>query len=701
MEEVEERRDRYIRTTLREFILYIVFVIVICIMTYSMTSATMYYFTKNTEDLFIDDEITGVHQKAEYFYNYMDERLVPNLYWEKHYNGDAVRDEHLGYVLFESKILCTPRLVQQRVKKDSCEVHDLMKKTIQTCYGSLTESTKETTHLSENKWNYSSTDDGYVQLLGDTKSEALTTLRNLKDGVWVDRGTRLIDFEFTIYNANINLFCIILIEFHFPITGGLDISANINTLKMIRYVTDWDYFVLALEVVFILYLVYYTVEELMEIRVHKWKYFTSGWNVYDIVIIVTGVTGVCCSIYMHFEALSLLKEVTDTGGKQFVDFANLGSKQRSFNETVAVFVLLAWLKLFKYLNFNKTMLHLGTTLKRCAKDVLAFVVMFLIVFLGFACWGFKTFGAQLESFSTFPTTMVTLFRLVLGDFNFDELEEVRPVIGPIYFVSYVLLIFFVLINMFLAIINDTYVAVGEDIEEAELEFDLGNYLSRGYKKMLEKISSSRRKIVDIQTALLEADSNNNNMIEFEEWREKLRSVGHAEIEIESIFCKYDKDGDHILNEQECKEMHRDIARQKADMDKEMEDVKEEMEEGDYDNDGDESDERIPMPKVSTKKFTVLSCRVDRLEHSMGTILSLVDVVMNKMTEINDGIIQRRDTLNRVFDGVTYVSMGRNDGNMLNNVTSLFRDEFSKWDKWGGDGVDRESNLASHCPYVYE
>ena len=51
---------------------------------------------------------------------------------------------------------------------------------------------------------------------------------------------------------------------------------------------------------------------------------------------------------------------------------------------------------------------------------------------------------------------------MLGDFNFDELERSNRVIGPIYFILYVFFVFFVLVNMFIAIINDTYSDVRKD-----------------------------------------------------------------------------------------------------------------------------------------------------------------------------------------------------------------------------------------------
>ena len=50
---------------------------------------------------------------------------------------------------------------------------------------------------------------GYYQDLPPLKADAAQVLQELKDGLWVDRGTRAIFIDFTVYNANINLFCVI------------------------------------------------------------------------------------------------------------------------------------------------------------------------------------------------------------------------------------------------------------------------------------------------------------------------------------------------------------------------------------------------------------------------------------------------------------------------------------------------------------
>ncbi|ELT89097.1 hypothetical protein CAPTEDRAFT_146610 [Capitella teleta] len=117
--------------------------------------------------------------------------------------------------------------------------------------------------------------------------------------------------------------------------------------------------------------------------------------------------------------------------------------------------------------------------------------------------------------------------------------------------------------MFLAIINDTYSEVKEEISNQKNEFEMGDYFKQGYNKMLDKLNLKRDKIVDIQKALQTADINNDDRLDFDEWRQELKTRGYAEAEIEAVFAKYDIDGDRVLDKTEQRKMQADLEGQKV------------------------------------------------------------------------------------------------------------------------------------------
>ena len=50
---------------------------------------------------------------------------------------------------------------------------------------------------------------GSVESLKLVKNETQAKIRELKEAIWIRRGTRYISLDFTVYNANVNLFCVI------------------------------------------------------------------------------------------------------------------------------------------------------------------------------------------------------------------------------------------------------------------------------------------------------------------------------------------------------------------------------------------------------------------------------------------------------------------------------------------------------------
>jgi hypothetical protein len=50
---------------------------------------------------------------------------------------------------------------------------------------------------------------GYYLDLPESRQASAEALRDLQEGLWLDRGTRVVFIDFSVYNANINLFCVL------------------------------------------------------------------------------------------------------------------------------------------------------------------------------------------------------------------------------------------------------------------------------------------------------------------------------------------------------------------------------------------------------------------------------------------------------------------------------------------------------------
>lgn len=169
-----------------------------------------------------------------------------------------------------------------------------------------------------------------------------------------------------------------------------------------------DYFILACEVIFLLFVTYYAVEEYFEIRFMGIDYFKNMWSWVDMIIILLAYIAAIFSIYRTAEVNDKLDALI-ANENQYANFEDLGYWQRNFNIMVAISVFIVWIKLFKYLGFNRTMVQMSTTLSKCAKDIIGFAIMFFIVFFAYAQLGYLAFGATNPDFSTFGDSTYVVY----------------------------------------------------------------------------------------------------------------------------------------------------------------------------------------------------------------------------------------------------------------------------------------------------
>ncbi|KAL3195262.1 hypothetical protein MRX96_015904 [Rhipicephalus microplus] len=664
-------REWYIRTTLRELLIYVVFLVVLCILTFGMMSPTMYYQTKVMSDLFLDstykDNTSNLRGSTnlDNFWSFVEDVMLGALYWENWYNNQSTLADDRN-ILYENRLLGSPRIRQLRVRNDSCNVHSDFKKAITQCFDNYSPHFEDKSPfglMNGTAWTYHTEKDlngadhwgllssysgaGYYADLGITKEAATQVMADLKENLWIGRATRAVFLDFTVYNANVNLFCVIKLVFEFPATGGMIPSWSFRTVKLLRYVSVSDYFIMACEFFFTLFILYYIVEEVLEIKSNRTSYFKSIWNILDILVILISLVCIGFSIYRTVMVNKLLAGLLDKPD-EFADFGRLGFYQTQFNNAVALAVFFAWIKVFKYISFNKTMTQLSSTLSRCSKDASALLLM--------------------------PCSHSCV--LSLGDFDFEEMEAANRVLGPIYFLSYVFFVFFVLLNMFLAIINDTYAEVKSEISQQKNEFELVDYFKKGYNSILGKLGK-RDQIVDIQNALKMADTNHDNKLTFDEVRKTLKAQNFSDMEIEMLFSKYDVDGNRELNEQETKEMMAHLEGQKVLLDEEIQREKtsgnDNASGGGGGGSGGGGDGGI-----SSEELTILTRRVDRMEHSIGSIVSKIDAVLVKMETMEKAKANRRDNMSKILDTISE-NESLDEKSKRQQMEKLVREELQHWD----------------------
>ncbi|XP_051507168.1 polycystic kidney disease 2-like 1 protein [Myxocyprinus asiaticus] len=537
--DTEKNPEQLVKTKFKELLVYIVFLVDLCLLTYCMTSSSTYYYTKAMTDLFVNLPGDGGVSFSS----------IGSM-------NDVWTNGNQSFIYYENMLLGVPRIRQLKVKYKSCKVHKDFQQEITDCFnvyidkkeddsmfglisGTAWQYHTEREIKGSNHWGLLSTYNGagYYQDLTKTKEESTAILTDLKDNLWLDRGTQALFIDFSAYNANINLFCVVKLVVEFPATGGAITSYQIRTVKLIRYVTTWDYFIIGCGIVFCVFILYCIVEEILELRILKLSHFSSVWNILDLVVILLAIVAIAFSAFRTLKVNELLGKLLEQPDI-YADFEFLAFWQRQYNNMNAI---------FKYISFNKTMTQLTSTLARCALDIFGFAIMFFIVFFAYAQLGHLFFGTE--------------FRIILGGFDYNAIDRVNKVLGPIYF-SYV---FFMLLNMFLAIINDTYSEVKSELASQKAEFQISDLIKQSYTKTFMKLKLKKEKISDVQKAL---DLCSNDL-EFKDFQDALKEMGHDDQEISAAFNKFDQDGNQTLDKREQERMRQDLKEKRDALSEEL------------------------------------------------------------------------------------------------------------------------------------
>ena len=324
---------------------------------------------------------------------------------------------------------------------------------------------------------------GYVQMVPRGEIESSKVIGNLREYNWLDRYTRAIFSEFATYNANVNLFCVVTLLFEQLPTGSLTPYPSILTLRLFRYVGGEMYIVLACEITYFLFCSFFVFKEIRLFVKKGREHLKNPWSILEIVVTLLSLS----AVGLYFARMTFTKKALEgmkRDRKGFVSFHYTAFLDEWLKCIMGIIVFLSFLKMFRLLRFNRRMSTLQQVLKRSFSQLLSFMVIFALAFLAFALFACLVFGQSMEGFGTFWRSCASLMDTLLGKFTFKEMSKANRIIGPIFFYSYTVSMVFILINMFLSIINDAFTEVRSDVEKQSNDYEIADFMIHRFKEIM-------------------------------------------------------------------------------------------------------------------------------------------------------------------------------------------------------------------------
>lgn len=337
---------------------------------------------------------------------------------------------------------------------------------------------------------------GYVQDLPNNRDTVNSVLGEITKYRWLDRSTRAVLIEFSLYNSNINLLAYAMFSVEFTDTGTVLAKTFIQFFRPSLLTDATGTFSLLCYAAYLIAIIIATFKIVGKCREYRSKFVMVVWNVIDLITILLSYAAIAVWIVKYLETTSALKRYYDDKSA-FISFGGIVNWDIAFTSIIGIIAFTATLRILKALGYNKRMAELTNIVYHAAPDLISFSVIFAFAFVGFAILGHLLFGASMYEYHSMLAASGSLANSLIGKVALDKMLKAAPNFAQLYFFCYVLFVIFVLLTMFAAILNESITKVREDYEKEESPIGMVNLITSTLKDLLGMlgihIGSKKRK----------------------------------------------------------------------------------------------------------------------------------------------------------------------------------------------------------------
>uniref|UniRef100_A0A8D3E2G5 Polycystic kidney disease protein 1-like 2 n=1 Tax=Scophthalmus maximus TaxID=52904 RepID=A0A8D3E2G5_SCOMX len=381
-----------------------------------------------------------------------------------------------------SRLVGNARLRQLRVQRSSCQIAGSMLQLVSDCHAPYSREVEDTgsydsgwnqslggnaTMSTSGPWTYQAQarlrarplwgkmvvyrGGGFVAELGPDLKNASRTIEYLFRNKWLDVYTRAFIVEFTIYNANVNLFGIVTLLLETTAVGAFQLHSELQSVRLYQSTGSLHIFVMAAEVTYVLFIIYYMFLQGKLMKQQGGAYFRSKWNLLELSIIILSWSAVAVFIT---RTLIGNRDMTyyQNHRDQFVSFHETAAADSVLSYLIAFVLMLATVKLWHLLRLNPKMNMLTATLQRAWGDISSFLVVIGIMLVAYSTACNVIYGWKISSYRTFADALLTIISLQIGIFNYSEVLDYTPLLGGLLIGSCIVFMTFVVLNLLISVI---------------------------------------------------------------------------------------------------------------------------------------------------------------------------------------------------------------------------------------------------------
>ena len=318
---------------------------------------------------------------------------------------------------------------------------------------------------------------GFAADLGYNCESAHGVIKNLEKNNWIDDRSAAVFVEFTIFEPSSNLFSAVKYLFERGPTGGVNTKRRIDTL-VLYYPTDPQFrsFYQVCQLLFMFVICCFFVFELVELYRRGWKYFRGIWNWAEMLQIMSAVSAEVIFFFKARYASNFVKKIQENPYQtSSSDSIVWWSYIELFLLSFVVFIVTV--KLLRLLKFNSHICHLMWTLKTSCKHLMSFFAVFMAILMAYVQLGTLLFGRSVYNYSSVSQSLRILVERLLGKNRYTNelMDQEYRIVGPLFVFTYSVTIIIVMLNMFLSILNSSYLHVRKTHKRKFAEVELAKF----------------------------------------------------------------------------------------------------------------------------------------------------------------------------------------------------------------------------------
>ncbi|XP_035698746.1 polycystin-2-like [Branchiostoma floridae] len=337
---------------------------------------------------------------------------------------------------------------------------------------------------------------GYV---ADTSDNASRTIGHLKNHGWIDRATRAVFTDVTLYSPDSNLFSIVTLLVEFTAIGAGFPRWEVHTVRLYRFHGGWEVWMALLYIsALAVFTLVFAIKEGRKAYNSGALYIMDFWNWVELIIILQALAGVATFFYseailedvaskMENNTAASFGENSGLSGR-FVNYRRAAVWDQVYTYVIATLLCSVTLKMTHLLRFNHRASLLIHTLKRSVGPLSGFSAMFFLYFFAFAILLHLTFGLRMLSYSSFARTFEAMVTIIAGDINYEEISTTSGNLGTFILFLFVFVFNICLIGFFVAIIDESYHSAKDDGQLEKTDYDLKGF----FKYQLQKLKPKKK-----------------------------------------------------------------------------------------------------------------------------------------------------------------------------------------------------------------